>query len=101
MPRTVAFAPEAVSQLKQLHRYIADAAGVRIADRFADALVSHCESLSTSPERAIRRDDIRPGLRLTHFRKRTAIAYTADEFQVTVLGIFHGGQNYLSRMRGR
>ncbi|MEO6080056.1 MAG: type II toxin-antitoxin system RelE/ParE family toxin [Steroidobacteraceae bacterium] len=97
--RTVVFSPEAMAQLQQLHRYLSDAAGSGIANRFTDALLLHCESLGIFPERAIRRDDIRSGLRLTQFRKRTVIAYAADTRQVTVLGIFHGGQDYKSHMR--
>jgi plasmid stabilization system protein ParE len=39
------------------------------------------------------RDDIRPGLRLTHFRKRTTVAYTVNHDRVAILGVFHGGQD--------
>ena len=48
------------------------------------------------PHRGTLRDDLRPGLRITHFRKRVAIAITVDDADqtVTVLGIFAGGQDY-------
>lgn len=46
--------------------------------------------------RGTRRDDIRPGVRVTHYRKRTVIAFEADADPVLVLGIFHGGQDYES-----
>ena len=46
--------------------------------------------------RGVPRDDIRPGLRVTHHKGRTLIAYAVDEDSrtVSVLGIFYGGQDY-------
>lgn len=44
------------------------------------------------------RDDIRPGMRTTTYKKRTLIAYevdeSSDELVVNILGVFHGGQNW-------
>ncbi|MEO8727303.1 MAG: hypothetical protein ABI383_14410 [Acidobacteriaceae bacterium] len=40
------------------------------------------------------RDDIRPGLRVTSYRKRMVIAFDVDADQVNVIGIFYGGQDY-------
>jgi plasmid stabilization system protein ParE len=43
--------------------------------------------------RGAARDDIRPGVRLTHHRKRTTIAFTVNDSTVTILGVFYGGQD--------
>jgi toxin ParE1/3/4 len=40
------------------------------------------------------RDDVRPGLRITNFRRRVAIAFYVVGDRLTILGIFNGGQNY-------
>ena len=40
------------------------------------------------------RDDVRPGLRTTNYRKRTIIAFSVDAERVSIIGIFYGGQNY-------
>jgi plasmid stabilization system protein ParE len=42
------------------------------------------------------RDDIRPGLRLTHHKGRTVIAYAVDDLAlvVSILGVFYGGQEH-------
>ena len=57
--------------------------------------MSHCEALSLFPARGTARDDIRPGLRITSFRKRPVIAFTVDDAdRVAILGIFHGGKDY-------
>lgn len=100
MAFSVVFVPEALEQLQQLFRYIAKAASTAVATRYTDAVVSYCESLTTFPERGIRRDDIRPGLRITH-HQRTIIAFVVKPDRVVVFGIFHGGQNYSRALRPR
>lgn len=40
------------------------------------------------------RDDLLPSLRMTHCRKRTAIAYRVRTEIASVLGVYSGGQNY-------
>jgi toxin ParE1/3/4 len=42
------------------------------------------------------REDIRPGLRLTHHKGRTVIAYVAVEGTrtVSIIGVFYGGKDH-------
>jgi plasmid stabilization system protein ParE len=94
MTHRVVFSPEALEQLAGLFRYIAEAASPDIAARYTEAIVSHCESLRTFPLCGTKRDDVRPGLRITHYRKRAVIAYDVDAEVVSILGIFYGGQDY-------
>jgi plasmid stabilization system protein ParE len=44
----------------------------------------------------VSREDIRPGLRLTHHKGRTVIAYAADQGArtVSIVGVFYGGQDH-------
>ena len=35
-----------------------------------------------------------PGLRMTHYRKRTLIAYQVNGRIVSILGLYYGGQDY-------
>lgn len=90
----VIFSPEAEDQLAELFRYIAQAASPGIAERYINAVITYCESLDTFPLRGARRDDIRPGLRVTNFKGRTVIAFDVDAQQVSVIGVFYGGQDY-------
>jgi len=92
----VVFAPESEDQLAELYLYIATQASPATAERYTDAIVSYCESLSTFPHRGARRDDIRPGLRVTNYRGRTVIAFDVDDaaLRVSILGVFYGGQDY-------
>ena len=90
----VVFSPEAEKQLSALYGYIAAAASPNIAARYTGAIVSYCESLCTFPHRGTMRDDVRPGLRITNYKKRAVIAFDADAEQVSIIGVFYGGQDY-------
>lgn len=50
--------------------------------------------LQTFAARGVARDDLLPGLRITHFRKRAIIAYLLDDEVVSIIGVFYGGQDY-------
>ena len=60
--------------------------------------MSYCDSLRTFPLRGTRRDDVRPGLRITNYKKRAVkravIAFDVDADVVSIIGVFYGGQNY-------
>jgi toxin ParE1/3/4 len=90
----VVFTPEAEEQLAQLYRYIAENANADVALRYTNAVVEYCEGLATFPLRGTPRDDIRPGLRTTSYRRRTEIAYTVEDEKVSIIGVFHGGRDY-------
>ena len=92
----VIFSPEAEGQLIALYNYIADAASPDIAKHYTDGIIAYCEGLHVFPLRGNLREDIRPGLRITHYKKRTVIALEVDEKigLVSVLGLFYGGQDY-------
>ncbi|MCO4862933.1 type II toxin-antitoxin system RelE/ParE family toxin [Cupriavidus sp. WGlv3] len=90
----VVFAPEFVEQLESLYDYIAEETSPYIAARYTDAIVEYCESLSTFPHRGTQRDDVRRGLRITHYKKRAVIAFAVDTDKVSIIGLFYGGRDY-------
>lgn len=90
----VVFSPEAEEQLADLYGYIAAAASPEIAARYTEAIVTYCESLCRLPHRGTTRDDVRPGLRITSYKKRAVIAFGVDAAQVSIIGVFYGGQDY-------
>jgi toxin ParE1/3/4 len=94
MTYRVIFTPEAQEQLVSIFRYIAQAASPTIAERYTNAIVTYCQGLVTFPERSALRNSIRPGLRVTNYKKRVVIAYTIDEEMVSIIGVFYGGQDY-------
>jgi toxin ParE1/3/4 len=99
MNYSVVFSPEAEDQLAALYRYIAKAASPDVAARYVEAIVSYCETLRTFPRRGTKRDDVRPGLRITHYKKRAVIAFDVDAERVSVIGVFYGGQDYESMLQ--
>lgn len=91
---TVIFTPEAQEQLLLLYRYIATAGAPETAERYVSSIITYCESLQNFPLRGTRRDDVRPGLRITNYKKRVVIAFAVEAVQVSIIGIFYGGQDY-------
>ena len=98
MSHRVVFTPEALDQLTAMYQYISVAASPDIALRYTDAIVSYCESLSIFPHRGTVRDDVRLGLRVTHYKKRAVIAFAVEADWVYIIGVFYGGQDYESRL---
>jgi plasmid stabilization system protein ParE len=94
MKYRVIFSPEAEEQLAELFHYIAAAASPGIAERYINAIITSCETLDTFPLRGATRDDIRPGLRVTNYKGRTVIAFDVDAQQVSIIGVFYGGQDF-------
>ena len=98
---TVVLTPEAEEQPAELYGYIADRATDTTALRYTTAVVDYCAKLKDFPHRGTQRDDIRPGLRITSFKKNTVIAFSVNQTLalVTVIGIFHGGRNIVAALQ--
>jgi plasmid stabilization system protein ParE len=98
----VVFAPEAEDDLVELFDYIAEHGSPANAARYAEAIVAYCETLTTLPHRGMPRDDIRPGLRITNYRKRAVIASEVDDksARVSTLGVYYGGRDFERALRG-
>ena len=99
MSYAVVFSPEAEEQLAEQYRCIAAAASPDVAVRYTEAIVTYCESLRTFPLRGTMRDDVRPGLRITNYRKRAVIAFDVTGDLVSIIGVFCGGQDYETILR--
>lgn len=87
MAREVIFAPEALTDLFELYDRIAIDSPER-AHSYTDRIVATCRNLVTFPERGTRRDDLRPSLRTTTYRRRIT------ETQVVIDRVFYGGRNW-------
>lgn len=101
MNYTVAFSPEAVTQLDELEDYITHTRSPVVAARYVDAIITYCESLSVFPLRGTSRDDLLPTLRITHYRHTVIIAFMVDAHTetVSILGVFYGGQDYATLLK--
>lgn len=90
----VVFTPEAQTQLIDLFNYVQAQSSATTALRFTSEIIDFCLNLGAFPNRGVKRSDIRENLRITHYKKRTIVAFYPDADRVTILGIFYGGQNY-------
>lgn len=93
MAHSVVFAPEAEADLIKLYDYIAAHGGPERALSYVERIVATCRRLSTFPARSTRRDDIRPGLRVTSVARRVTIAYHIAGKGVTINRILYGGRD--------
>jgi toxin ParE1/3/4 len=86
----VRFRPLAEADLFALYDYIAEQAGHTIAGSYIDRLEAACLALENFPERGMRRDDIRPGIRTIRFERRATIVFRVLEREVVIIRIFYG-----------
>jgi toxin ParE1/3/4 len=103
MTGRINYTPEAAKQLDDLDEWITDKASAETARNFVSAILDHIDGILAFPLAGRTRDDIRPGLRTTVFRRRTLIAYEVDDSSgqvaVNVLGVFSGGQEWEVALR--
>jgi plasmid stabilization system protein ParE len=85
--------PEAIPDFQALYDYLWPGAGERIAAAYIGKLYAYCMELRTFPQRGARRDDLRLGLRIVGYRRKASIAFRVDGEVVTIVRVFHGGQD--------
>ncbi len=96
--RHLAFSPEAEDHLHALWHYIAQHADRSVADTYLESLYSHCERILLFPSAGRPREDLRPGVRTTSYRRRTLIVYRVTDDAVHILAVLHGGQDVSTTM---
>lgn len=96
MTGRIYYTPEAAQQLDDLDEWITAKGSAQTARDFVAALLDHIDGIVALPLAGRSREDIRPGIRTTVFRRRTLVAYVVDESSgdVNVLGVFSGGQGW-------
>jgi toxin ParE1/3/4 len=99
----IRYTPEAEQQLHELDEWITRAASADTARRFVTAVMDHIDGILVFPFAGRGRDDVRPGMRTTIYRKTTFVAYeveeSSEEVTVNILGVFHGGQDWETALR--
>ena len=95
MTYAVIFSAPAEADLFAIYDYIAQRAGAAIALRFVESIEIYCLGFAHAPERGMRRDDLRPGLRTVGFRRRATILFEVDiaARRVVIHGVYYGGRS--------
>ena len=83
MTGRINYSPEADKQLNELDNWITQAASAEIARRFVLAILNHIDGILVFPLAGRARDDVRPGMRTTTFKRDTLVAYEVDESSVS------------------
>lgn len=92
--RAVVFSLEARHDLLQIFDWITERAGPDVAMTYVERLEKYCLGFETASLRGRRRDDIRPGLRISGFERRVAIAFVVEDDAVVILRLHHAGQDW-------
>ena len=102
MSYNVHLTAKAQHRLIELDAYLTNVASADIAANYVDAITDYCYSLTLFPHRGTKRDDLYPGLRITHYKSKTIIAFFVDDARgnVVIADILHGGQDYETAWRG-
>lgn len=74
MTGRIRYSPEAERQLNELDEWIATRATADIARRFLSSVLKHIDGILTFPLAGRAREDIRPGMRTTTYKKDTLVA---------------------------
>lgn len=99
--RPVRWRPEAVADIEDILRYVAQASGsVEVAERFVRRIMDRCARLGETPLAGRTRDDLRPDLRIIPFERRVVIACVAAPDAVRIVDIFYGGRDFEALYRG-
>jgi plasmid stabilization system protein ParE len=92
--RRIVLSRGAIRQLKAIEIYLSAGMSDERAALFVDGILERCDSLVDFPFRGTPRDDLRPDIRTTVYRRRVVIAYSVEATAVAILGIFYGGQDF-------
>jgi toxin ParE1/3/4 len=93
-PWRLVFSRRALADLDAIYDWVAENAGRKTADRYAERLRSFSLRLMHYPMRAEVRDDILPGVRLIGFEKSVTLVFVVDEDreEVRILRLLYRGQ---------
>jgi toxin ParE1/3/4 len=96
---SVVFRSEAEADLLSLYHYIAAASGPITAGGYIDRIEAACISLTTFPNRGVKRNDIVTGLRTLTVERRLTIAYRVHKTEVEIVTIAYAGRDFERDLR--
>lgn len=91
------YTPETQQQLNALDDWITNAASAETRQRFVSAILDHIDGILAFPLAGRARDEVRPGMRTTTFKRRTLVATRVTSRPVSswsTFSAFHGGRDW-------
>ena len=95
------FLRRAENRLAELGLYIANEAGVTIANAYLDRIHAACLALAEFPDRGRSRDDILSGLRTITMERRVTIVYRVRSKRVEIVPIAYAGRDFSRELSKR
>jgi toxin ParE1/3/4 len=95
--RELLYAPEAIADLEEIYRFIAEHSPLR-AVAFVGHIRRRCRLLVDSPELGPTRPNLGKGVRIYPMRRRVVVAYVISTSTVEALRVFYGGRDYQALM---
>ena len=93
MAFSVEYRPEAETDFQSIFDYVAEAAGIEVAEAYEARIRRACDRLVDFPGRGTPRDELEPGLRTVSFERRAVIAYFIEADTVVIVRILYGGRD--------
>lgn len=93
MTHQVRLTRAAEDDLRDIYSYIAAFGAPETARAYVNRILGYLSGFDIFPERGMRRDDIRPGLRVIGFERRVSIAFVVEAEDVVILRVFYAGRH--------
>jgi toxin ParE1/3/4 len=87
----VTLSPEALDDLLSIYVYIAEAAGLEVADRHDGRIRATCSSLAIFPDRGTPHEEFARGVRSIPFKRSATIYYRVTRGDVMIVRILPKG----------
>ncbi len=84
MKLRIRFSTEASADLRELYDYIAERAGLDVADAYIDRIEQACLPLLDTPFLGARHREFEEGLRTFAFERRATIYYRIDGWDIVI-----------------
>jgi toxin ParE1/3/4 len=97
--RELVYAPQAVADLEEIYRFIAQDSPDRAAAFVAD-IQQRCRLLLDSPELGPRRPNLGKGVRIYPMRRRVVVVCVIRTSAIEVLRMFYAGRDYEALVTG-
>ncbi|MET0544888.1 MAG: type II toxin-antitoxin system RelE/ParE family toxin [Caulobacterales bacterium] len=100
---TVELDPAALGDLENIRDYVTGARDRAFADSFVAKILHHLEGFATAPWRGVSREDIRPSLRLSGWRRTLSIAFSVNDEsgRVIILAVLYRGRDVEREIKRR